>query len=224
MKCEYATDLVIDSLMDEVDAATAGELDAHLQSCTACAEEARQLRQLWHDASAEVPAPSSELLVRFGRRLERRRPAHWRTRVLQAAAAVLLVTAGTVGGQLLLGGGGERDVGFAPAIASGNSEFMLLIRATGMEQAPPNDQLVAEYGQWARDLAAEGRLVSADEFATRSAWVSDVPRSLEERERAPIEGFFLVRARDYDEAVALARGHPHVGYGGTIEVRAINRQ
>jgi hypothetical protein len=163
------------------------------------------------------------LAVRFGRRLERRRPAAWRTRALQAAAAVLLVAAGTVGGQVLLGGG-EGDVGLAPAIASENPEFMLLIRATGMEQAPPNDQLVVEYGQWARDLAAEGRLVSADELATRTAWVSDVPRSPEERERATIEGFFLVRARDYDEAVALARGHPHVGYGGTIEVRAINRQ
>jgi hypothetical protein len=209
--------------MDELDAATAGELDAHLRTCTECAEEAQRLRELWRDASAEVPAPSSELLVRFGRRLERRRPSAWRTRILQAAAAVLLVAVGTVGGQLLLGGG-EGDVGVAPVIASGNPEFMLLIRATGMEQAPPNNQLVAEYGQWAHDLAAEGRLVSAEELASTTAWVSDAPRSLEERERAPIEGFFLVRARDYDEAVALARGHPHVGYGGTIEVRAINHQ
>jgi len=223
MKCESATDLVIDSLMDELDAVTAGELDAHLQECSACAEEERRLRELWHEASAELPAPSPELLVRFGRRLERRRPLRWGTRVLQAVAAVLLVAAGTVGGRLVLGGG-DADTGLAAALGAGDSEFMLLIRAIGMEQAPSNDQLVAEYGQWARDLAAEGRLVSAEEFASRSAWVSEVSRPLEERARAPIEGFFLIRARNYDEAVALARGHPHVGYGGTIEVRAINRQ
>jgi hypothetical protein len=53
--------------------------------------------------------------------------------------------------------------------------------------------------------------------------VSTDPRSLEQRMRDPVEGFFLVKAESYDQAVALARGHPHVAYGGTIEVRAVER-
>jgi hypothetical protein len=34
-------------------------------------------------------------------------------------------------------------------------------------------------------------------------------------------GFYLIEARDYDEAVARASEHPHVEYGGTIEVRKL---
>ncbi len=34
-------------------------------------------------------------------------------------------------------------------------------------------------------------------------------------------GFYLIEAVDYDEAVARASEHPHVEYGGTIEVRKL---
>jgi hypothetical protein len=34
-------------------------------------------------------------------------------------------------------------------------------------------------------------------------------------------GFYLIEARDYDEAVARASEHPHIEYGGTIEVRKL---
>lgn len=32
-------------------------------------------------------------------------------------------------------------------------------------------------------------------------------------------GFYLIEAASYDEAVARAMDHPHLEYGGTIEVR-----
>jgi hypothetical protein len=32
-------------------------------------------------------------------------------------------------------------------------------------------------------------------------------------------GFYTIEAANYDEAVKLALGHPHLEYGGTIEVR-----
>jgi hypothetical protein len=31
-------------------------------------------------------------------------------------------------------------------------------------------------------------------------------------------GFFLIRARDEEEALGVARGSPHLRYGGRIEV------
>jgi hypothetical protein len=38
-----------------------------------------------------------------------------------------------------------------------------------------------------------------------------------------MSGFFLIRANDRDEALAVARTHPHLRYGGSIEVREIVR-
>lgn len=37
-------------------------------------------------------------------------------------------------------------------------------------------------------------------------------------------GFYLIEASDYDEAVARAAEHPHVEYGGTIEIRKLYGQ
>ena len=34
-------------------------------------------------------------------------------------------------------------------------------------------------------------------------------------------GFYLIEAADYDEAVKLTLDHPHLEYGGTIEVRRL---
>ena len=34
-------------------------------------------------------------------------------------------------------------------------------------------------------------------------------------------GFYLIEAADYDEAVARALDHPHLEYGGTLEVRQL---
>jgi hypothetical protein len=37
-------------------------------------------------------------------------------------------------------------------------------------------------------------------------------------------GFYLIEAADYDEAVRLTMDHPHLEYGGTIEVRKLWEQ
>ena len=36
-------------------------------------------------------------------------------------------------------------------------------------------------------------------------------------------GYFLIQAESYEEAVRVARQSPHIAYGGTIEVREIER-
>ena len=35
-------------------------------------------------------------------------------------------------------------------------------------------------------------------------------------------GFFIVKASDYSEAVEISESCPHLGYGGTIELRQID--
>jgi hypothetical protein len=37
-------------------------------------------------------------------------------------------------------------------------------------------------------------------------------------------GFYAIEAADYDEAVQRTLDHPHLEYGGTIEVREIYRR
>ena len=34
-------------------------------------------------------------------------------------------------------------------------------------------------------------------------------------------GFYLIEAADYDEAVQLAMDHPHLQFGGTLEIRKL---
>ena len=34
-------------------------------------------------------------------------------------------------------------------------------------------------------------------------------------------GFYLIEAENYDAAVALAMDHPHLEYGGTLEIREL---
>jgi hypothetical protein len=220
MNCESANDLVIDSLMDNLEPATAHELEQHLRSCSKCYDEAARMRQLWDDiAGVGVPEPRSDALVRFGRRLERRRSARG-SRILQVAAAVILLLTGAAGGMIWggLGTGGDE------AAAASGQEFMLLIRGGSLNQDLPEARLVAEYGEWAGMVAEQGRLVSAEKLADDGGeWVSPDSSTLDERMRQPVEGFFLVKADGYQQAVALARGHPHVAYGGTIEVRQIDR-
>ncbi len=35
-------------------------------------------------------------------------------------------------------------------------------------------------------------------------------------------GYYLIEAANYDEAVQHCLDHPHIAYGGTIEVRAVD--
>ena len=48
--------------------------------------------------------------------------------------------------------------------------------------------------------------------------VSDGPYS---ETKEVLAGYYLIEAGNYDEAVERARNHPHLEYGGTIEVREL---
>ena len=37
-----------------------------------------------------------------------------------------------------------------------------------------------------------------------------------------VGGYFLIEAADYDEAVEISKGCPHLKYGGRIELRQID--
>ena len=48
--------------------------------------------------------------------------------------------------------------------------------------------------------------------------VSDGPYS---ETKEMLGGYFMIEAANYDEALRLSRDHPHLAFGGTIELRQI---
>lgn len=78
------------------------------------------------------------------------------------------------------------------------------------------DERAAEYGAWAVEARREGRPVSGERLAD-AAWLAGAAMA----DPAPVRGFFIVRARDWAEALELARRHPHAR-DGTVVVRPID--
>ena len=72
-------------------------------------------------------------------------------------------------------------------------------------------------GSQAGDLLAEdpGRVIRSHSGKPRA---TDGPYS---ETKEVLGGFYTIEAASYDEAVKLALEHPHLEYGGTIEVRQL---
>ena len=189
MKCENTIELVVDALLENLDPDTARRLDEHLQSCSACGEEAAELRRLWDDLG-RLPAPAAhqEAAIRFGRRLAASRTAFGRP-ALTAAAAVILLLAGAALGRLLPISRPDEST----AVVTPDARVAKAAEEAGAAAGKLED----DGGRWVR---------GSDESA-------DV-----------VSGCFLISAADYDEAESIARASPHIGYGGTIEVRAVDRR
>jgi len=219
MKCEDAIDLVIDSLMDRLDPQDRAKLDEHLASCPDCATEAGALGQMWQDvAEVDTPSPGNETLIRFGREMQRarRRPA-WSTG-LRAAAVIGLLVGGGVLGRVTKG-----EPGLQPLVAPSQS-YLLVIRGDEPDRRFPDQQLTEEYRAWAGSLANDGILVAAEKLTHDSGrWVSDLAPPEDDPANLALMGYFLIQAESYEEAVRVARQSPHIAYGGTIEVREIER-
>jgi len=84
----------------------------------------------------------------------------------------------------------------------------------GREEA----QMVSEYTQWATKLGESGHLESAEKLSDQSEWLGNA--SVRNNESHMV-GYFVLLAKDYDEALSLAKTHPHMGYGGGVELRPI---
>lgn len=119
------------------------------------------------------------------------------------------------------------------------SQFMLLMymRHTPAEtETAPRETskeayraIVTEYRDWAIAQQEAGRLVSAEKLsgaasvmvATKSeVSISHEPGGGGER---VLGGYFLITARDMAEAVEISRTHPHLKYGGEVEIRPIEK-
>ena len=138
-----------------------------------------------------------------------------------AASAVLALGLGFLGGRLSV----------TPPVAGGDEpRFILLLYDTPEHEASRsperNRELAVEYGAWAGELASAGRFVAGDPVHGEGRMLRKVGRRVE---AGPAEsggeemvvGYFMIRARDYGEALTIAEDCPHLKYDGGVLVRQV---
>jgi hypothetical protein len=174
-------------------------------------EEAKALRSL--AASGEPPEAleraTVERLRARGLIGVSRRP--WLSWLLAAAAGVALFAAGIAVGRR------------PPAPPSGEAmpRFALFLYDAPSEASLTEAQMrerVSEYRSWAMRLRESGGEIRGEKLGPESRRLGAAAPS-----GAPLGGYFIVSARDWDAAMAVARSCPHLRHGGTIEVRQIEK-
>jgi hypothetical protein len=112
-------------------------------------------------------------------------------------------------------------------------KFMFLMHdqpAAFAKMTPDEMQKVVQrYIAWGKSLRARKRLEGGHKLANEpgrvmrkkrdKVLVSDGPYA---ESREVLGGYFLVKAKDYDDAAKLAADCPHLDYGGAIEVRQVD--
>ena len=91
------------------------------------------------------------------------------------------------------------------------------------------ERAIGRYRAWSDELRTAGRYLASDKLTdgegrvlrTEGGRVRVLDGPYAEAKEV-LGGYFAIRAASYDEAVEVARGCPHLGYGGTIEVRAVD--
>jgi hypothetical protein len=113
------------------------------------------------------------------------------------------------------------------------AEFMLLLHENpqGFAELSPKEiqNAVGEYSAWREQIAGKGRLTGGNKLRDEGGrWLTsdagdvrvvDGPFS---EAKEVIGGYFMIKAADYDEAVEISRGCPHLCYGGRIELREVD--
>ena len=111
--------------------------------------------------------------------------------------------------------------------------FMLLLHQVPDQQRPKSpDEFAAmlkTYMAWTDRIRAEGRHKGGHKltFDARKILqstggrvsVTDGPYA---ESKELVGGFYLISARDYDDACRVAETSPHLTYGGRIEVRQVD--
>ncbi|HEU5272577.1 MAG TPA: YciI family protein, partial [Xanthobacteraceae bacterium] len=111
--------------------------------------------------------------------------------------------------------------------------YMLLLHTNPSRPRPTSpDEIMAitkAYMDWADRMRADGRLKGGEKLTFDAGkvmrpnggrvTVTDGPYA---ESKELIGGYFAISARNYDEACRIAESCPHLGFGGTIEVRQVD--
>ena len=107
-------------------------------------------------------------------------------------------------------------------------QYMLLLHGDSSSWAKVSPEemqkAVEKYMAWTKKpFMVESRRLGNDagrviRGATSAARVTDGPYS---ETKEALGGYYTIEAANYDEAVKRALDHPHLEYGGTLEVRQL---
>jgi hypothetical protein len=167
--------------------------------------EREQLRALAH---AQPPREVEERVLRrlredgaFGRRGVARWP-------LAAAASLVFFLAGWSVG-----------VRRSAPVPDPRPLYMLLLY--DVTPTPPEEEAarVSEYGAWARRVGAGGNLKGAEKLKDETIVLGP---AFAGREEGTLGGFFVIAAETRERALEIARGCPHLRYGGRVVVRPVD--
>ena len=111
--------------------------------------------------------------------------------------------------------------------------LLLLHEDESQRSGIPHDKMMSmlkDYRDWSMKLRAENRLVGGEKLTDDNGkvmrdkqgkvTVTDGPYA---ESKEIVGGFFIITAKDYDEACTIARGCPHLKYYGRVEVRQIEK-
>ena len=202
------------------------EVEQHVQECAECRSELAATRALWARlGELQAPRPQGGAQERIALALM---SAVNQTTREKPTMKVSWLAAALLAGVLL---GGTAGLTIKPkseataSVAAGPMYLLLLHESTREQQevtAAQLDSIVGEYRNWARRLQTEQKLVGAEKLRDEAGrWLDPAGTLTLAEPDEHVSGYFVIRAQNYDEAVAVARSSPHLKYGGTIEVRAI---
>ncbi len=113
------------------------------------------------------------------------------------------------------------------------AQFMYLIRSEGADfsKYSANDfqELLKEYQAWTQKIKTEGRFLAGEKLT------NDLGKSLRTKQREivvdgpyadskdAIGGFYIIEAKNLNEALEIGKGCPALSYGGSLEVREIEQ-
>jgi len=112
--------------------------------------------------------------------------------------------------------------------------YMLFLHMNSSRPRPtsPDDIMAVTkaYMAWADRMRAEGKLKGGEKLTFDAGkvmrpnggkvTVTDGPYA---ESKELIGGYFAISAKDYNDACRIAESCPHLGFGGTIEVRQVDQ-
>jgi hypothetical protein len=202
-----------------LDASTRNDVDRHLVQCEECraAYEAIALAIQELAAWTDAPGIDAALETRLVN-LRPRAPRPWWS--MAAAAALVAMLAGGTG--YAAGRQSARDEPATTTVAPDTAlrTFLLLLEEPAWPPPQPLSIARTGYMDWVTDLRTRDRYVGAEKL-TEEPGVRISPDGSAEEATGPsparnLSGWYLLRARDYNEAVVLARRGPHLQYGSIL--------
>ncbi|HTF18366.1 MAG TPA: YciI family protein [Chryseolinea sp.] len=106
------------------------------------------------------------------------------------------------------------------------NEYLLIIHRDLSKEAAPSPQqmqdLIKPFQEWIGGIAAQNKLVvppkrlDVSGRVVKQSLVTDGPYA---EVKESVGGLIVIRAKDYDEAVEIAKGCPILNWGASLEVR-----